>query len=469
MTRIPQFLAAACAAAFFGVFLAYADDFTGQAPKDTYKKVLHLGQATNVGLDTTLRDVHASDGTVSKLQLSTTKVNIAVDALQIAGTDVGATAAELNILDGATLTTAEINVLAGATLTDGGPLLGSGTAAITAMAVLADGEIIVGDGTTDPVPLAAFESSTGDLAVTAGGTGVSTLTDGGILLGSGTADITAMPVLADGEFIVGNGTTDPVAESGSTARISMSAAGTGDANTFTATQTFDALVDIGTVETFADLDATPNVSTGIYWNTFTNAITITDFDGTPLDGQLLYVNSRGAITFDCTASGLDCGAADIVTASGDTTIWVFDGTNWDLIAFKDQSSDMGGGGGPAQATQAALEAETNEDTYAPPDLIQHSPGVAKVWVNWQIDGTINVSKNMTSITDNGAGDWTTTWATNFSGVELVVAVLQEDTAGGNFTWRAQSLATGSVRLRFTNGSSLVDPVGPMYMSAFGDQ
>ena len=54
-----------------------------------------------------------------------------------------------------------------------------------------------------------------------------TLTDGGILLGSGAAAITAMDVLADGEIIVGDGTTDPVAESGATARTSLGAAASG--------------------------------------------------------------------------------------------------------------------------------------------------------------------------------------------------------------------------------------------------
>src|SRR3990167_7825260 len=77
------------------------------------------------------------------------------------------------------------------TLTDGGVLLGSGTGAITPLAVLGNGEVIVGDGTTDPVALAAFESSTGDLAVTAGGTGVGTLGAGELLVGAGTADITS--------------------------------------------------------------------------------------------------------------------------------------------------------------------------------------------------------------------------------------------------------------------------------------
>jgi hypothetical protein len=96
-------------------------------------------------------------------------------------------------------------------LTDGGVLLGSGTSAITAMSVLGDGSIIVGDNSGDPVTLAAFSSSTGTLAVSAGGTGAATLTDGGVLLGSGTGAVTAMSVLSDGSIVVGDGSTDPVA------------------------------------------------------------------------------------------------------------------------------------------------------------------------------------------------------------------------------------------------------------------
>src|SRR3989344_2054430 len=81
--------------------------------------------------------------------------------------------------DGTTLTantlalTTDLAVTEGgtgaSTLTDGGILLGSGTGAITTMAVLANGSIVVGDGTTDPVALAAFTSSTGDLIHEAGG------------------------------------------------------------------------------------------------------------------------------------------------------------------------------------------------------------------------------------------------------------------------------------------------------------
>ena len=60
-----------------------------------------------------------------------------------------------------------------------------------------------------------------------------TLTDGGVLLGNGTAAISAMAVLTDGQMIVGDGTNAPVAESGATLRTSIGV-GTGDTPTFTA-------------------------------------------------------------------------------------------------------------------------------------------------------------------------------------------------------------------------------------------
>ncbi len=72
-----------------------------------------------------------------------------------------------------------------------------------------------------------------DIPVTDGGTGVSTLTDGGVILGSGTADVTVMAVLTDGQMIVGDGATDPVAESGATLRTSIGV-GTTDSPQLTA-------------------------------------------------------------------------------------------------------------------------------------------------------------------------------------------------------------------------------------------
>jgi len=104
----------------------------------------------------------------------------------------------------------------------------------------------------------------------------------------------------------------------------------------------DGAIDLGTVETFTDLDTTPDVSSGSYWETNTSAVTITDFDGSLIfAGQHIRVESKGAITYDCTASGITCGGSDLVTASGDVAYFTYDGTDWDMDNYRDFSSSPG--------------------------------------------------------------------------------------------------------------------------------
>lgn len=99
--------------------------------------------------------------------------------------------------------------------------------------------------------------------------------------------------------------------------------------------------DIGTVATFTDSDATPDVHGHTYWNTNTTGVTILDFDGTGIaDGQIIYVVSKGAIVYDMDGGLLEGGSTDITTAAGDLTVWLYDGTDWILISFTDQSADL---------------------------------------------------------------------------------------------------------------------------------
>ncbi len=104
----------------------------------------------------------------------------------------------------------------------------------------------------------------------------------------------------------------------------------------------DSTLDLGTVETFTASDTTPDVGTGIYFNTDTGTLTILDFDGASIvDGQIITVFSKGAVTYDVDGGLLRAGSTDIVTASGDITMWMYDGTDWVLIAYMDDSTDMG--------------------------------------------------------------------------------------------------------------------------------
>ena len=97
------------------------------------------------------------------------------------------------------------------------------------------------------------------------------------------------------------------------------------------------------VNTFVDEDTTPNVSGATYFNTNTTTVIITDFDWagkTIPAGQMLYVVSKGAITFDVTTSGIKGGTTDIVTADGDLTTFLYDGTDWIIISRMDMSDDL---------------------------------------------------------------------------------------------------------------------------------
>lgn len=86
-------------------------------------------------------------------------------------------------------------------------------------------------------------------------------------------------------------------------------------------------------------------------------------------------------------------------------------------------------GAVSQATQAALEAETNEDTYTPPDLIKHSPGVAKAYCTVAADGTLQAnSYNITSATANATGDYTVVWDTDFGNANYAAQLTAEESS-----------------------------------------
>jgi hypothetical protein len=98
----------------------------------------------------------------------------------------------------------------------------------------------------------------------------------------------------------------------------------------------------GTFGTFSASDTTPSVSGGNLWKTHASSQTLTTFDD-GVAGQIITVISTDAVTFDVTGTTLKGGTVDIVTASGDVTNWVYDGTNWYLINFMDVSTDLSTG------------------------------------------------------------------------------------------------------------------------------
>ena len=126
------------------------------------------------------------------------------------------------------------------------------------------------------------------------------------------------------------------------------------------------------------------------------------------------------------------------------------------------------GGGPSQASQAALEAETDEDTYAPPDLIKHSPGVAKGYCTIASDGTLQANSfNVDSTARDGTGDYAITWDVDFANTNYVVQMTGEpgSSAGEN---NVEPPAAGTVTIRTMNSGGVAADVAT-HTVAFGDQ
>jgi len=103
---------------------------------------------------------------------------------------------------------------------------------------------------------------------------------------------------------------------------------------------------------------------------------------------------------------------------------------------------------------------------------KHSPRVAKAWVQFNGSGTvaINDSFNVSSVTDNGTGDYTINYRTAFASNDYAVAiqgVIANSAYQGNFV-KAFSAGSTQIYMFRNEAGSMVD-VGDACLVAFGDQ
>ena len=120
----------------------------------------------------------------------------------------------------------------------------------------------------------------------------------------------------------------------------------------------------------------------------------------------------------------------------------------------------------SEATQAEMEAQTAVAHFVPPDLIKHSPGVAKGWIAIPSDGaSITGSYNVSSLTDSGTGARTIVWNTDFSANTYAVVTGKDDDDTGGVD--IGTPAVGSVTVTAYKSGSQADR--KHYHAAFGDQ
>ena len=126
------------------------------------------------------------------------------------------------------------------------------------------------------------------------------------------------------------------------------------------------------------------------------------------------------------------------------------------------------------ATQAQMEAGSSVTTVVTPGRQQFHPGAAKGWVRASTNGTADASYNVTSLTDDGAGLFTITWATDFSATaDYCVVGTSQIVVTGTATMllvSSRSILAGSVAIQIhrVSDSSATDP-DKTHVVAFGDQ
>ena len=211
---------------------AYFDDEITAMPNLTSVGTLTTLTVDNVIINgTTIGHTDDTDLITLADGIATVAGEVSMTTLDIGGTNVTATAAELNIMDGVTATTAELNIMDGVTATtaelnimDGVTattaeinLMDGGTSATSTTLAAADRLIVNDNGTMKQVALSDFETFfESALDTTANITSVGALDSGSITSGFGNIDTGSSTITTTGLITGGSLDIDDVVINGTT-------------------------------------------------------------------------------------------------------------------------------------------------------------------------------------------------------------------------------------------------------------
>jgi len=150
-----------------------------------------------------------------------------------------------------------------------------------------------------------------------------------------------------------------------------------------------------------------------------------------------------------------------LTASGTTTLVT-------PVLGTPASGNLANCTGYPVVSQAQMETGTDNTAMVTPLAVNWHQGVAKCWLKANAAGTIQVSYNITSITDGGVGLITVTIGTDFSSVNYVVqgtALYNGIPDTVNVTSQAAGSFTADAR---QNDGALFDPTNWFFV-CWGDQ
>jgi len=124
------------------------------------------------------------------------------------------------------------------------------------------------------------------------------------------------------------------------------------------------------------------------------------------------------------------------------------------------------------ATQAQMEAASSNAVFATPLNTNFSPGVAKAWLKCDAAGAIQVSHNITSITDTATGQVTVTLNTDFSSADYIILCTAESSNGNPRILQSSSNTVptaGAFLISSFNVAGTLADSSNYYAACFGDQ
>lgn len=150
-------------------------------------------------------------------------------------------------------------------------------------------------------------------------------------------------------------------------------------------------------------------------------------------------------------------------------IIIYDGTQFQLVNSLPEQV--------AAASQAQQETGTSTVVYVSPGRQQYHPSAAKAWLRMSTSGgtpTLGQAYNVTSLTDNGAGDFTANFTVSFSAGTAYMLIGTSQLAVPNVNTPREVMAhtfnAGSCRFTTDNGAgSAEDNQAYTSVAFFGDQ
>lgn len=133
---------------------------------------------------------------------------------------------------------------------------------------------------------------------------------------------------------------------------------------------------------------------------------------------------------------------------------------------------------PTAASAAEVTTGTEASKYVAPSTMAAHNGVVKGWISMNGTGTaaINDSFNVNGITDNGTGDYTITWETDFGSANYAIAAFGGVTSGPtavivtvSYTYTGAVNTAGASRIGTRSVSADAVDANTLCLIAIGDR